>query len=190
MAIPWTDMLERNRVYSQSKHQPEPYIDEIAKLGREPPSTFIFSCLDFRASAEQLLDLKGDEAFIVRNLGGRVTDMSSLSNLLFIEQITQGQALKDVAIIHHNDCGLTHLSKEDVRGALKSKVPHLADQIDQISFEAYDGSSIEKHKEAVQHDLKFITDSPLIREELKKNVKGYVYDIKSGQLLHVPHSGI
>ena len=39
------------------------------------------------------------EAFVVRNLGGRIK--GSLSNLLFVEHVSQEQAIKDVVIIHH-----------------------------------------------------------------------------------------
>jgi carbonic anhydrase len=39
------------------------------------------------------------EATIVRNAGGRVK--SSITDLLFIETFTQGQAVKEVIVIHH-----------------------------------------------------------------------------------------
>jgi carbonic anhydrase len=39
------------------------------------------------------------EAFVVRNLGGRIA--ANLEVLLFIETFTQGKALKDIVIIHH-----------------------------------------------------------------------------------------
>jgi hypothetical protein len=39
------------------------------------------------------------EALVIRNLGGRVK--SGLHALLFLEEVTKSQALKEVIIIHH-----------------------------------------------------------------------------------------
>jgi carbonic anhydrase len=37
-------------------------------------------------------------------------------------------------------------------------------------------------EESVREDLNFLTSEPLVRQELKDNAKGYVYDIKTGKL--------
>ncbi|KAH8897955.1 carbonic anhydrase [Thozetella sp. PMI_491] len=178
----WTDLLHQNQVYSEEKHCAKA---TIGKEGFELPSVFIFSCIDFRASAEELLDMHSEDAFVVRNLGGRVKN--SLNALLFVEEFTKGQALKDVIIIHHTDCGCTHNSEEGLRDGLKAKNPEQALEIDQLEFGTYDGSSLEKHKIAVRQDMELLKSSSLIREELKDRVYGYIYDIKSGRLIAVPY---
>ncbi len=43
-----------------------------------------------------------------------------------------------------------------------------------------------RHKETIRQDLKFFKESPLVRQELKDRVYGYVYDIKTGKLIPVP----
>ncbi|KAH8909421.1 carbonic anhydrase [Coniochaeta sp. PMI_546] len=188
MAADWTKLLERNRLYAQTKHRPQPYLNEFEAFNSPPPSVFIFSCIDFRASTEQLLDLKGDEAFVVRNLGGRIKN--SLSSLLFAEHVTQGQVIKDIVIIHHTDCGLTHFTDKDFQDGLKAKYPQLAGEISQLEVGAYDGSDMNKHREAIREDLKFFKESQLVRPELKDRVYGYVYDIKSGKLIPVPYVAV
>lgn len=42
---------------------------------------------------------------------------------------------------------------------------------------------------SVIEDLKFLKTTPLLRQEIKDNAKGYVYDIKSGKLIPVPYDG-
>lgn len=44
-----------------------------------------------------------------------------------------------------------------------------------------------RHREAIQEDLELFKSSALVREELKSNIHGYVYDIKTGKLIPVPY---
>uniref|UniRef100_A0A8H7N674 Carbonic anhydrase n=1 Tax=Bionectria ochroleuca TaxID=29856 RepID=A0A8H7N674_BIOOC len=176
MASKWDELLERNRVYAETKHQPKTF------MGEGPvaiPSVIIFACLDFRASVEEFLDLKPDEALVIRNLGGRVK--SGLHALLFLEEVTKSQALKEVIIIHHTNCGCTVITTADVRESLKSKYPQMADEIDQFDFGTYIGGDLEN-----PGGYKALARIPLVREELKAHVRGYVFDIKTGKLSLVP----
>ncbi|KAI8628059.1 carbonic anhydrase [Xylariaceae sp. FL1651] len=181
MATTWIDLLERNRLYAQNKHRPEPYISEFGTSDIGIPPVFIFSCIDFRAAPEQLLEMHGEEAFIVRNLGGRVK--ASIADLAFVEHVSQGQAIKDIIIMHHTDCGLTHFEQGAIHEALKAKHPEAAHEIDQLKMPTYEGGSIDKHKETLRKDIEFFKNLPFIRQELRDSVKGYVYDIKSGKLI-------
>lgn len=40
-------------------------------------------------------------------------------------------------------------------------------------------------EESVRKDLELLKSQPLIKLELKDRAKGYVYDIKTGELIHV-----
>jgi len=42
-------------------------------------------------------------------------------------------------------------------------------------------------EESVREDLKFLKESALVRQEIKDNARGYVYDIKSGKLKEVKY---
>lgn len=37
-------------------------------------------------------------------------------------------------------------------------------------------------EESVREDLDFLKSHPLVRQEIKNNAKGYIYDIKTGRL--------
>ncbi|KAL7929786.1 carbonic anhydrase [Trichoderma chlorosporum] len=180
MAPTWEELLERNRVYADTQHKPKPL---LGQPGFEIPSVLIFTCVDFRVSAEAFLGLKGDEAFVARIPGGRIA--TGLQTLLFLDTFTQGQALKDIAIIHHLDCGCTHATDEVIKNALKAKSPQQSHEIDKMSFGTYFGHDLQQHINTVEKDIKFVKDSPLIREDLR--IHGYVFDLQSGRLVPVPN---
>ncbi|KAL6792225.1 carbonic anhydrase [Trichoderma sp. SZMC 28013] len=180
MAPTWTELLERNRVYAETQHKPHIL---LGQPGFDIPSVMIFTCIDFRASAEAFLGMKGHEAFVVRIPGGRIT--TSLQSLLFVDTLTGGQAIKDVVIIHHFDCGCTHITDDIIKSALKAKSPELGAEIDKMAFGTYPGKNLQQHINTVETDIKFLKDSPLVREELKERVHGYVFDLQSGKLVAV-----
>ncbi|KAL5087944.1 hypothetical protein Trisim1_007350 [Trichoderma cf. simile WF8] len=184
MAPPtWTELLERNSVYAETKHKPHIY---LGQPGFEIPSVMIFTCIDFRASAEAFLGMKGDEAFVVRNPGGRIT--TGIQSLLFVDTLTGGQALKDIVIIHHFDCGCTHITDDVIKDALKAKSPELGAEIDKMAFGTYSAKTMQQHINNIQTDIKFLKDSPLVREELKERVRAYIFDLQSGKLVAVPNN--
>jgi carbonic anhydrase len=42
-----------------------------------------------------------------------------------------------------------------------------------------------RQRESVLADIAYLKASPFVREELKRNVYGYVFDIKTGKLIPV-----
>ncbi|KAL7796367.1 carbonic anhydrase [Trichoderma afarasin] len=177
----WTELLEGNRVYAETQHKPAAL---LGQPGFEIPSVMIFTCIDFRASAEAFLGMKGDEAFVVRNPGGRIT--TGIQSLLFVDTLTGGQALKDIVIIHHFDCGCTHITDDVIKDALKAKSPELGAEIDKMAFGTYSAKNVQQHINNIETDIKFLKDSPLVREELKERVHAYIFDLQSGKLVAVP----
>jgi len=41
----------------------------------------------------------------------------------------------------------------------------------------------------VREDLKFLREQVLVRQEIKDNARGYIYDIKTGKLRAIPFEG-
>jgi carbonic anhydrase len=110
------------------------------------------------------------EAFLLRNLGGRVK--GSLSSLLYLEVTTDYKIIKEIAIIHHTgepltssrnmlghfcpsvqvltvisipDCGLTHSTDDAFHTALKKRHPDVSmGEIDGMEVGTYDGSDLIK----------------------------------------------
>jgi carbonic anhydrase len=40
-----------------------------------------------------------------------------------------------------------------------------------------------RHKESIAEDIRYLQESKLVRDELKKNIHGYLFDIKTGELI-------
>jgi carbonic anhydrase len=44
-------------------------------------------------------------------------------------------------------------------------------------------------EDSVREDLRFLKSQPLIRQEIKDNAKGYIWDIKTGKLTQISFEG-
>ncbi|PKK49338.1 hypothetical protein CI102_5386, partial [Trichoderma harzianum] len=109
----------------------------------------------------------------VRNAGGRASE--ALRSLICIDHLLGVGA---VIVIHHTDCGLTHLRNDFLHSSLTQKAPENTAEIAKMDF-----LEILDLKASVVEDMKILKDSPYLRKDLK--VYGYVYDIKTGKLQDV-----
>lgn len=139
-------------------------------------STLIVACVDSRVDPAHILGLDVGDAFVMRNVGGRVTDQ-------VIEQVkilhTLGSTMMginmDVAVIHHTGCGASMFA-----------MPQLAEALNE-ALES-DGSVIESLAitdpvDSVRIDIERLRAANILSDEMP--VAGYVYDVNSGQLQEV-----
>ena len=108
---------------------------------------------------------------IVRNIGGRtaraITDIVGLDAVFGIKQ---------VMVLHHTDCGMTHGTEEGMREVTKGRVPErYHGEIDDWKF-----GSFTDVRQSVVDDMKVLKDSPFIREETV--IRGFVFDIEDGRM--------
>ncbi|PON20689.1 carbonate dehydratase [Trichoderma gamsii] len=85
--------------------------------------------------------------------------------------------------ISPEDCGFTYHTDNNLRQKLRLKYPNLDGKVDSLSWDTF-GSS-DRLEESVREDLRLLKEQKFIRQELRDNVKGYVYDIKTGKLKEV-----
>ncbi|PTB68147.1 carbonic anhydrase [Trichoderma citrinoviride] len=109
----------------------------------------------------------------IRNAGGRASE--ALRSIICVDQMLGVGA---VIVIHHTDCGLTHLRNDSLHKALTEKASGNADEIAKMDF-----GEILDLKASVVEDVKILKENPYLRRDLK--VYGYVYDIKTGKLEEV-----
>ncbi|PNP50695.1 hypothetical protein THARTR1_08713 [Trichoderma harzianum] len=114
--------------------------------------------------------IRNDEA---RNAGGRASE--ALRAIICVDHVLGVGA---VIVIHHTDCGLTHLRNDFLHKSLTEKAPNNAAEIAKMDF-----LEILDLKASVIEDMKILENSPYLRKDLK--VYGYVYDIKTGKLQDV-----
>ncbi|KAH7304679.1 carbonic anhydrase [Stachybotrys elegans] len=167
------ELLARNKIVMAS-HTPAPTFQFLAENQIAVAKTLVVACVDPRSDPSYILGLKFGEAGILRNIGGQVkpllNDILALDNLITFEQ---------VMIIHHTDCGSTHFTNEQVRGVLTQRDPQAAAE---MNVESVDFGAVSNLPDSVVRDVKFLKEHKLMREELKENIKGYLYDIEKGSL--------
>ena len=127
-------------------------------------------CMDARIDPAKALGLSEGDAHVIRNAGGRVSEgLRSLA----ISQTLLGT--KEVAVIHHTDCGMLTFTDESIRKQLREQRGADADHVAFLPFHDLDQS--------VRDDLAAYKKSQLVRQDVP--LRGFVYDVKTGRLREV-----
>jgi len=127
----------------------------------------VLACMDARLNPFALLGLGEGDAHVIRNAGGVVTDDEIRS--LSISQRLLGT--EEVILIHHTDCGMLAFEDDAFRRALQEETgikPGWA-------VETFDNL-----EDDVRQSIARIKSSPFIPK--KDQVRGFVYDVKTGRL--------
>jgi carbonic anhydrase len=156
------DLITHNRHYAESFSGPLPL----------PPAKHlaVVACMDARLDVYRALGLEEGQAHVIRNAGGVVTDDEIRS--LAISQRLLGT--EEVILIHHTDCGMLTFTDDEFKRAIQDDVgikPEWAAE----AFRDLD--------EDVQQSIARIEASPFIPR--KDSVRGFVFDVKSGELREV-----
>ncbi|KZV64993.1 carbonic anhydrase [Peniophora sp. CONT] len=85
---------------------------EVPPAGR-PPGYAVVTCMDPRIDPIRALGL--DTAAIIRNAGGVSAD--ALRSLIAFQELIQG---KEIAVVHHTDCGMLRLKTEEIHAGPKN----------------------------------------------------------------------
>ena len=137
-------------------------------------STLVLTCLDARVDPAHFLGLQLGDAFVMRNIGGRVTDevISQIAILLALTADIGGGAALELAIVHHTDCGTGRFADPQVRQRLGK-----AAGTDEAAIERL---AITDPQTSVAEDLDRLRAAPILPDELV--VAGYVYDVTDGHV--------
>ncbi|EHK44469.1 hypothetical protein TRIATDRAFT_87506 [Trichoderma atroviride IMI 206040] len=136
--------------------------------------------LDFRMEPIDFLKVKVGEAFIIRNAGGSVSN--NLADFFFKDKFLQNQ-LKGVILIHHDDCGVQHVTADDISADLKERFPEHCAIIDKLHFGMHNPDrSVEYrtcNQEQREKDVEFLKDCPFFRKDIA--IRGFIYDLKTNR---------
>ncbi len=130
----------------------------------------VLACMDARLNPYGALGLHEGDAHVIRNAGGVVTDDAIRS--LAISQRLLGT--REIVLIHHTDCGMLTFHDDDLKAAVEKETglrPPFA-------LEAF--ADVE---EDVRQSIRRIQASPFVPH--KDAVRGFVYDVRTGQLNEV-----
>ena len=162
-----TSLLERNEQFART-YAP-------AALGLPTAQLVVVTCLDHRIDPARALGLDLGAAPVIRNAGGRVTPavIEDIAFLGFLaEQLSGGDldALFEVAIVHHTQCGTAFLADPGFR--------HQAAEATGVPETHLEASVVTDPYATVGEDVARLRSSSLISP--KVSVSGHVYDIATG----------
>jgi carbonic anhydrase len=161
------ELLENAAAYAaafEKGHLPLPPAKKIA----------ILACMDARLNPYGLLGLQEGDAHVIRNAGGVVTDDEIRS--LAISQRLLGT--EEIVLIHHTDCGMLTFTDDEFKRSVQDDTgikPEWAAE----AFPDLD--------EDVRQSIARIQASPFIPR--KESVRGFVYDVHTGELHEVDAQG-
>jgi len=174
--------LDANVAWASSPeyNAPIPFL-EMQKRGRSRPdgTVIVLACCDPRLNIEQQLGIGTgmSSATIVRTAGGRVH--SALNTLLVLTAVGNEGKKGLIIVIHHTDCGLTHITDEEIKDNLKKRVsgPEEVKEVDGMVF-----GSIVDPEQTVKEDVKVLRESSWFRGQ---QIVGLVQDTETGLLKDV-----
>jgi carbonic anhydrase len=153
----------------------EDYARNFTKSGTPMPpakKVAIVACMDARIETGRLLGLEEGDAHVIRNAGGVVTD--DVIRSLAISQRLLGTT--EIVLIHHTDCGMLTFSDDE----LKAEIEQDTGLRPSFALEAF--SDLQGD---VRQSVRRIQSSPFVPR--KDNIRGFVYDVETGQLNEVAH---
>jgi len=156
-------LLENNRAYSESFDKSELAMAPSKKVA-------VLACMDARLIPTRILGLNEGEAHVLRNAGGVVTDDAIRS--LAISQNLLGT--EEIVLIHHTECGMLTFTDDEFAAKLEDESGERPD------WSAHAFSDLEQD---VRDSIARLKESPFIPK--KDSIRGFVYDVKNGELREV-----
>jgi carbonic anhydrase len=156
------ELLENSRRYADSFDKGDLPLPPGKKVA-------VVACMDARLIPTRVLGLEEGDAHVIRNAGGVITDDEIRS--LAISQNLLGT--EEIILLHHTDCGMLTFTDEE----FKAQMRDATGQEPSWNSEAF--SDLDEN---VRESIGRIVESPFIP---RKNVRGFVYDVKDGSLREV-----
>jgi carbonic anhydrase len=153
------DLITGNESYSKGFDKGD--------LPRSPAKRLaVLTCMDARIDVHRILGLEEGDAHVIRNAGGLVTDAEIRS--LAISQRVLGT--REIVLIHHTDCGMLNVADEEFRRELEEETG---------TRPGWAVDALPDIDENLRRNLTRIEVSPFLPH---KNVRGFVYDVRTGRL--------
>ena len=131
------------------------------------PHAAVIACMDSRLKIFELLGLGDEEAHVIRNAGGVVTD--DVIRSLTVSQRLLGTT--EIILLHHTDCGLQKITDDEFTREIEEETgirPLWAVQ-------AFTDAARD-----VRESIRRIKASPFLSRTDK--IRGFVFDVTTGKL--------
>jgi carbonic anhydrase len=176
-------VLTANQKYSAS-------FGDKANLALPPARRFaVLTCMDARLDPAKFAGLSEGDAHVIRNAGGRASDDAIRSLIISYKLL----GTSEFFVIHHTNCGMEFFTNDVIRGLLGNSLETA--ELTPTGFrdvgkgpgsragELIEWLTIPEQKQAVVDDVLRIRTHPLVPSSIP--IYGYIYDVKSGQLIEV-----
>ena len=161
------------------------------ELGLPPARRFaILTCMDARLDPAKYAGLAEGDAHVIRNAGGRASDDAIRSLVISYKLL----GTREWFVIHHTDCGMELFTDEIMRGLLANSLETATVGADgwkdvgkgpgSTAGNFISWLTIKDLAGSVVEDVERIRNHPLVPANIP--IYGYIYDVKSGQLIEVP----
>lgn len=130
----------------------------------------VVACMDARMDVHAILGLRPGDAHVIRNAGGVVTE--DVLRSLVVSQHALGT--REAMLIHHTECGMLGLDEDRLRDRV-AVATGSAPTFPLASMSDLEGSVRESIERVRTSDF-------LVYEE----VRGFIYEVRSGHLKEVP----
>lgn len=178
------EVLSANAAYAES-------FGARSELALPPARGFaILTCMDARLDPAKYAGLAEGDAHVIRNAGGRASDDAIRSLVISYKLLGTSEWF----VIHHTDCGMEFFTDEVMRGLLVASLDTAAlgpDGFTDIGTgpgsregSYIDWLTISDNAQSVVDDVTRIRTHPLVPGRIA--IHGYIYDVRSGQLIEVP----
>lgn len=164
------------------------YIRNRSIHTKPSPKFSILTCMDSRMDPVKFAGL-GENAFVVRNAGGRATEDAVRS--LSISYKLLGS--REWFVIHHTDCGMGHISELSLSRLFENSLePAVQTGHDwkntQEEGESYQGHAMRFYTfsdpvESLIEDIRILRSHPLVSSHIP--IYGCLYDIETGKLSEI-----
>jgi carbonic anhydrase len=138
---------------------------------RPAPHAAVVACMDSRLKIFELLGLDDDEAQVIRNAGGVVTD--DVIRSLAVSQRLLGTT--EIILIHHTDCGLQKITDDEFKREIEEETGVRPPWAVQAFTDA---------ARDVRESIGLIKASPFLRRTDK--IHGFVFDVTTGKAQEGP----
>jgi carbonic anhydrase len=161
------ELLQNNETYAES-------FDKGSLPAAPAKKVAVLACMDARFDVHKVLGLEEGDAHVIRNAGGFVTEDAIRS--LIISQRKLGT--EEIILLHHTQCGMLGLAEDELKDQLREETG---------AHPPFDLGAIDDLEESVRTSIRKIVDNPFIAST--GEVRGFIYDVKTGRLSEVARSG-
>ena len=180
------EVIAANEVYAQD-------FGDKQDLALPPARRFaILTCMDARLDPAKYAGLSEGDAHVIRNAGGRASDDAIRSLVISYKLL----GTREWFVIHHSDCGMEFFTSEVMAGLLEQSLETA--ELGEDGFRdvgrgpgssegrTIDWLTIADRDRSVVEDVQRIREHPLVPADIA--IYGYVYDVRTGQLIEVPEA--